>query len=134
MTFTFVFQNDQSLFSCSSTCSLQNTWISGKSYWFGNLKFLKILKTKISNVCVSGVRNVSFLENFAYVLNGWTLTHIMFCPSREAKKKTKKKTISSCTNSYKNKHMVVTYYFDLIGCHSNTLTLTTIVFNSQNIF
>ena len=27
-----------------------------------------------TNVLVSGVKNVSFTENFAYVLNGWSLT------------------------------------------------------------
>ena len=28
-----------------------------------------------SQLCVSGVRNVSFSENFAYVLNGWSLKY-----------------------------------------------------------
>ena len=50
------------------------------------------------------------------------IVHIVFCHSRGAKKN----TIRSCTNSYKNKHMVATYYFHFIvslsqtGTHGNT--------------
>ena len=29
-----------------------------------------------THVCVSGVRNVSFLEDFTYVLNKWFLNHM----------------------------------------------------------
>ena len=102
-------------------------WLTNKRRRGSSIKYVRKIfrKTDISNPLIrtrtcayQGVKNVSFSEDFAYLLNGWPLANFLLLPG--------------ILNTYRSWNMIAGWMSIFLNYVIDTFWSTTVIFDQKN--